>query len=699
MNLIRTGVAVSTRGKTTSNASASVFLPAVAVAVAGCFLHIFMGHSWVDTAGHAWGSDDAFISFRYALNAAEGHGLVFNPGERVEGYSNLLYVAVLTLVALAGSGSALYPAALVINTAALVGLILLLGFWLRRSAGPVAAIAGTLGVALFPPLWAAVASGLETPVVLLLQTIIVIGTLSLARDPDGSAIRAVITAAILSILIRPDGFIIPIFAAMVIFACGGRRPALRLLAAIVIGVAALTAWRLTYYGLPLPMTYYAKVTGSIDQRLLAGARQLLREALPTGMLPHLLVLAILTPFLALDLVRRIPGRNASISQPGTYAILAFFGCGWLAYWLYIGGDVFSERFLLIIAIISWTAIGLAMRDRRPVLVLAAVPLGLQLSPLVYDGRFDYRTKEYDMWAELGTFLGNTHPGATLAIDAAGKVPFYSHLPTIDMLGLNDAHIGMMKTAFTAVGHSKIDPDYVMSRHPDLISAWLTPQMEMGWGIGTARYLSEGYCLRYLVQSDRPKPAAPIIDFWKTDVPLTALYAAGYRYGVIEHVGPAGCPMVALPADSTIDFSTAGDAAIYKTSGWSVTKSWGTWSEGGEATLRLPFPSTPDGDIELQATAHGFTPLPDKTQDVEVVVNGTPVARWSFAPGVGDVTQRALIPAEVAALRSPATITFRVEHPISPADAGMSGDTRQLGFGLVQLRVTRTGRTGSRVLKD
>ncbi len=36
--------------------------------------------------------DDAFISFRYAQNLVDGHGLVFNIGERVEGYSNFLYV-------------------------------------------------------------------------------------------------------------------------------------------------------------------------------------------------------------------------------------------------------------------------------------------------------------------------------------------------------------------------------------------------------------------------------------------------------------------------------------------------------------------------------------------------------------------------------------------------------------------------------
>ena len=42
--------------------------------------------------------DDAFISFRYARNLLEGHGLVFNPGEYVEGYSNFLWVLELTAI-------------------------------------------------------------------------------------------------------------------------------------------------------------------------------------------------------------------------------------------------------------------------------------------------------------------------------------------------------------------------------------------------------------------------------------------------------------------------------------------------------------------------------------------------------------------------------------------------------------------------
>ncbi len=41
---------------------------------------------------------DAFISFRYARNLLEGHGLVWNPGERVEGYSNFLWVLELAAI-------------------------------------------------------------------------------------------------------------------------------------------------------------------------------------------------------------------------------------------------------------------------------------------------------------------------------------------------------------------------------------------------------------------------------------------------------------------------------------------------------------------------------------------------------------------------------------------------------------------------
>ena len=40
-------------------------------------------------------ADDAYISYRYAQNLVDGHGLIFNVGERVEGYSNLLWTLIV----------------------------------------------------------------------------------------------------------------------------------------------------------------------------------------------------------------------------------------------------------------------------------------------------------------------------------------------------------------------------------------------------------------------------------------------------------------------------------------------------------------------------------------------------------------------------------------------------------------------------
>jgi len=68
------------------------------MAVAGILSHFLFGFSHDDMAGHAWGSDDAYISYRYAANFASGHGLVYNKDEKVEGYTNFLYVLIAAFI-------------------------------------------------------------------------------------------------------------------------------------------------------------------------------------------------------------------------------------------------------------------------------------------------------------------------------------------------------------------------------------------------------------------------------------------------------------------------------------------------------------------------------------------------------------------------------------------------------------------------
>ncbi len=47
-------------------------------------------------------SDDSFITLRYARNLVQGEGLVFNPGERVEGFTNMLWTLLLSLCGVIG---------------------------------------------------------------------------------------------------------------------------------------------------------------------------------------------------------------------------------------------------------------------------------------------------------------------------------------------------------------------------------------------------------------------------------------------------------------------------------------------------------------------------------------------------------------------------------------------------------------------
>ena len=56
---------------------------------------VFLAHTSIFWLHNPY--DDAYISFRYARNLAQGMGLGFNEGERVEGYSNFLWVLILSL--------------------------------------------------------------------------------------------------------------------------------------------------------------------------------------------------------------------------------------------------------------------------------------------------------------------------------------------------------------------------------------------------------------------------------------------------------------------------------------------------------------------------------------------------------------------------------------------------------------------------
>src|SRR3990170_7632302 len=71
-------------------------LAAIFVLWAGYFI---FRSSFIATDGRRYFSlfDDALISLRYAWNLSHGAGLVWNPGEYVEGYSNFLMTLFMSI--------------------------------------------------------------------------------------------------------------------------------------------------------------------------------------------------------------------------------------------------------------------------------------------------------------------------------------------------------------------------------------------------------------------------------------------------------------------------------------------------------------------------------------------------------------------------------------------------------------------------
>ncbi len=77
----------------------------------------------------------------------------------------------------------------------------------------------------------------------------------------------------------------------------------------------------------------------------------------------------------------------------------------------------------------------------------------------------------------------------LAVTAAGTLPYFSKLPSLDMLGLNDRHIAHLQPDKPGMFvHDHADGGYVLDREPDLIVFHIgsSPALEAGSWRGTGR---------------------------------------------------------------------------------------------------------------------------------------------------------------------------------------------------------------------
>jgi hypothetical protein len=456
-------------------------------------LMTFSGMIWP-----SWLTDDAFISFRYAQNLVAGNGLVYNVGERVEGYTNFLWTLLAALAIRLGGDLVLlsYAAGVVIGLA-----LLLLTYWLgRRLLGPAWGLVAALVVATSQSVlvYTGRGSGLETGLFALLA----LAGAACAIHPRAWRLCGIVFA--LATLTRPEGALLMGLTALWLLVAArvpvtgelsGRnmrptiahvtrgilsglaiRRVITVLAGYLLIVAPYFFWRATYYGELLPNTFYAKTGGGISQ--------VVRGLVYAGWF----LLALGGPLALAGFVAAARDWRMALRDWRGYFVL-LIGV-YSLYVIAVGGDHFpGDRFFVpLVPLFALTmAGGLArlyewirsiprLRMLAPAalaVLLVALGAGALIRSPDFNGIVAGDDESLWIWRELGWwFHDHGQPGESMAALGAGAVAFYSDRPIVDLLGLTDKHIARVQSSTIGAGtagHEKRDPLYVLDvRRPTYI---------------------------------------------------------------------------------------------------------------------------------------------------------------------------------------------------------------------------------------
>lgn len=431
-------------------------------------------------------ADDSYITFRFSDNLARGHGPVWNPGERVEGYTNFLWMAGLGVLIRLGLDpvvwSKILGTAVTLLTLFEVPRILKHYPWSFPWSTPFALGIVTLGPWL--PTWAV--QGMETPLFTWLLTLAVRLTLDDLHQPvvPALSLRAPLVLALLA-MTRPEGLMVAGILALQGCLARQRGERGRFLLAFAVPFALLYApyfvWRVSYYGDLLPNTFYAK-TGARMEVVRRGGRYLADFARTLGPALFLFVLK--------------PAYGSWLRRPDR--VILAVAVPYAAYVALVGGDYMAySRFLvpLVPIFVALVADGLvsfyqwARALRRIPLWIAlgiyglllatpAAPTWREVRNPAYDGPFGPAEPE----ARIATWLAkNAPPGTSIGTTIIGKIGYYSRLEVRDLLGITEpavAHKELQHVGDMA-GHDKMDLAYVMGRNPTLF--YFGRSMEPGPG--------------------------------------------------------------------------------------------------------------------------------------------------------------------------------------------------------------------------
>jgi arabinofuranosyltransferase len=403
--------------------------------------------------------DDAYITLRYARNLFEGHGLVFNVGERVEGFSNFTWLSVL---AAAGWSGLSMPMAMKVLSF-LSGLVTLFltarvgqRFFGQGLAGALPAL--LLASSSFFALWAV--DGLETVFYTMLLTIL----LALLCTGPHSAITIGLVAGVAAIS-RPEA---PLFAGIAVVAAlvlRGWREALKVGVIVVLFAGSYELFRLVYFHAPVSNAAYLKLNpgwSAVKQ----GFHYLVSFDVDSALWP--LPIAIV----GLLAIRRQP----ILAIPAAFIAVQLFFIG------LSGGDfMYGYRFLvpilppLMLLVVAGlapvltrlgSATGRALAGAACLTLLIAQYVSLPVKTI----RWDNLTHRASTMFTVGEYLRfHATPPHTMLMSESGIEPFlYAESKNVDYLGLTTAYHDVIDEH----GIFRVDKLLQTRPHYVLLSFWI-----------------------------------------------------------------------------------------------------------------------------------------------------------------------------------------------------------------------------------
>jgi len=349
----------------------------------------------------AWLSDDAYISYRTVDNLVHGYGLTWNVAERVQAFTNPLWVLLNAVpYAFVQEPWHIYFSALAVSAVVSLIAIFILAAGVARSA--MAAVFAIVALSFCRAFVDYSTSGLENPMTHLLLALFMLYFLRL-RWTMGVLFSMSLCAG-LSMVNRMDTLLL--FAPVLIYAWLAERNVKATLVMLA-GALPFIAWEIfsvIYYGFPFPNTAYAKLgTGIGDQEIVMQGLWYLANSIKNDPLTLALI--------ACGLV----GAPLALRN-GRYTALALGGLLYVVYVVKVGGDFMQGRFLaapLFLAVLLLVQLqGFARPAAAIAAALVAVALSMQAphAPLLTDdaylGSKDFKD-EHGIGDERKYYMGVT----------------------------------------------------------------------------------------------------------------------------------------------------------------------------------------------------------------------------------------------------------------------------------------------------